>query len=84
MFLWKIKQALKLLILSKSFIIVSEFYNSSMKLWLKGNDIEIYLTQNENLLLVKDFLEPYDIVMFVVKISINTWLQYRKVWILLN
>ena len=43
-----------------------------MKLWLKGSDIEIYLTQNENLLLVKDFLEPYDIVMFVVKISINT------------
>ena len=43
-----------------------------MKLWLQGNDIEIYLTQNENLLLLKDFLEPYDIVMFVVKISINT------------
>ena len=84
MFLWKIKQALKLLILSKSFTIVSEFYNSSMKLWLQGNDIEIYLTQNENLLLLKDFLEPYDIVMFVVKISINTWLQYRKVWILIN
>ena len=43
-----------------------------MKLWLQGNDIEIYLTQNENLLLLKDFLEPYDIVMFVVTISRNT------------
>ena len=43
-----------------------------MKLWLQGNDIEICLTQNENLLLLKDFLELYDIVMFVVKISINT------------
>ena len=40
-----------------------------MKLWLQGNDIETYLTRNENLLLLKDFLEPFDIVMFVIKIS---------------
>ena len=40
-----------------------------MKLWLQGNDIETYLTRNENLLLLKDFLKPFDIVMFVIKIS---------------
>ena len=40
-----------------------------MKLWLQGNDIETYLTRNENLLLLKDFLEPFDIVTFVIKIS---------------
>ena len=40
-----------------------------MKLWLQRNDIEIYLTRNENLLLLKCFLEPFDIAMFVIKIS---------------
>ena len=36
----------------------SEFYNSSFKKWLKDNDIEMYLIQTtENLLLLKDLLE---------------------------
>ena len=36
-----------------------EFYNKSMKSWLEKNDIEMYSTiMKENLLLLKDSLEP--------------------------
>ena len=56
-----------------------EFYNSSMKSFLKNNNIEMYSTHNEkNLLLVKDLLEPSRIKF------INTWLQFRKMSILIN
>ena len=33
---------------------VSEFYNKSFKIWLKGNDIQV--TMNEKMLLLKDLL----------------------------
>ena len=36
----------------------SEFYNKSMKTLLEKNAIEMYSTHNENLLLLKDLLEP--------------------------
>ena len=37
----------------------SEFYNRSIKSFLQNNDIEMYSTNNEeNLLLLKDSLEP--------------------------
>ena len=37
----------------------SKFYNRSMKLWLQDKDIELYSSQmKENLLLLKDLLEP--------------------------
>ena len=37
----------------------SKFYKISMKSWLEKNDIEMYSTHNEeNLLLLKDLLEP--------------------------
>ena len=37
----------------------SEFYNRSMKSWLEKNNIEMYSThKKENLLLLKDLLEP--------------------------
>ena len=37
----------------------SEFYNRLMKSWLQDTDIEIYLTLNEeNLLLLRELLEP--------------------------
>ena len=37
----------------------SEFYKISMKSWLEKNDIEMYSIHNEeNLLLLKDLLEP--------------------------
>ena len=35
----------------------SEFYNSSFKKWLQGNDIVMYSTVKENQLLLKDLLE---------------------------
>ena len=37
----------------------SEFYNRLMKSWLQDTDIEMYLTLNEeNLLLLRELLEP--------------------------
>ena len=35
----------------------SEFYNNSFKDFLKTNNIEMYSTYNENLLLLRDLLE---------------------------
>ena len=36
----------------------SEFYNISMKSGIQDNDIEMYSTHVENILLLKDLLEP--------------------------
>ena len=37
----------------------SEFYNRSINSWLQDNDVEMYSTSTkENLLLLKDLLEP--------------------------
>ena len=38
-----------------------EFYNKSMKSCLLDNDIKMYSTHKENMLLLKDLLEPYRI-----------------------
>ena len=38
-----------------------EFYNKSMKSCLLDNDIKMYSTHKENLLLLKDLLDPYRI-----------------------
>ena len=35
----------------------SDFYNNSFKKWLRDNNIEMYSTHKENLLLLKDSLE---------------------------
>ena len=37
----------------------SEFYNTSMESWLHDNDIKIQHIVKENLLLLKDLVEPY-------------------------
>ena len=51
----------------------SELYNRSMKLWLQDNDIERYLTHNEQKPIVKERSRTLR----------NTiiWLQYRKIYI---
>ena len=50
----------------------SEFYNSSMKSWLKNNNIEMYSTHNEGKLVVAEkFIR-------VLKKKTNIWYQYQK------
>ena len=57
----------------------SEFYNSSFKKWLKDNDIEMYSIQNEGKSVVAErFVRTLRLK------SINTWLQCRKMCILIN
>ena len=52
----------------------SELYNISLKSWLQDNDIEMYSTHNEGKSVVAErFIR-----------TLNTWLQYQKMWILIN
>ena len=56
-----------------------EFYNRSVKSWLKDNDIEMHSTNNEEKTVVDErFIEPWKIK------YTNLWLQYQKVCILIN
>ena len=50
----------------------SEFYNSSMKSWLKNNNIEMYSIHNEGKLVVAE-----KFIRFLKKTT-NIWLQYQK------
>ena len=57
----------------------SEFYNSSVKKWLKDNDIEIYSIHSEGKSVVaKRFIRTLKIK------NTNTWLQYQKMCISIN
>ena len=56
----------------------NEFYNSSFKKWLKGNNVKIQHTIKVNLLLLKDFSEIWK-TRFT-----NAWLQYQNMCILIN
>ena len=56
-----------------------EFYNRSVKSWLKDNDIEMHSINNEEKTVVDErFIEPWKIK------YTNLWLQYQKVCILIN
>ena len=52
----------------------SEFHNRSVKLWLKDNDMKMYSTHNEGKSIDNTYWTK----------SINIWLQYRKMCILIN
>ena len=54
---------------------VSEFYNTSFKKWLKGNDIEMYLIHEGRSVVAERFIRLK---------STYTLLQYQKVYILIN
>ena len=57
----------------------SEFYNTSMKLWLEKDKIEIHQQiMKENLLLLKDLLGLWKIKF------ISIWLKYQKLCVLIN
>ena len=51
----------------------SELYNRSLKLWLQDNDIERYLTHNEEKPIVKE--------RFRTLRNTIIWLQHRKIYI---
>ena len=54
---------------------VSEVYNRAMKSWLQDDDVEIYSNiMKENLLLLKDLLQPLKLKLKFATI----WLQYWK------
>ena len=54
---------------------VGEVYNRAMKSWLQDDDVEIYSNiMKENLLLLKDLLQPLKLKLKFT----NIWLQYWK------
>ena len=58
---------------------VGKFYIRSMKLWLEKINIETYSTHNEG----KSVIAEKFIRSLKIK-SINTWLQFQKMFILIN
>ena len=58
----------------------SEFCNSSVKKWLKDNDIEMHSIHNEG----KSVVAERFVRTFKDLKSINTWLQYQKMCISIN
>ena len=57
----------------------SEFYNRSMKSWLEKNDIEIYSTHNEGKSVIAERF-----IRALKNKFISIWLQYQKMYLLIN